>query len=60
MSESTDRCVAETTPTPSEPAWPKGLPIAATGSPTTTALESPNGTGASVWAFGSTFITPMS
>ena len=37
--------VAETTPTVSEVIWPNGLPIAATGSPTTTAVESPSGTG---------------
>ena len=45
MSESIERWVAETTPTASELSCPKGLPIAATGSPTTTRLESPSGTG---------------
>ena len=37
--ESIERSVAETTPTLSELSWPKGLPIAATGSPTTTAAR---------------------
>jgi hypothetical protein len=46
VSESIDRSVAETTPTASELSCPNGLPIAATGSPTTTRLESPSGTGA--------------
>ena len=45
VSESIERCVAETTPTPSESSLPNGLPIAATGSPTTAAAEFPSGTG---------------
>ena len=44
--------MAETTPTESESTFPKGLPIAATGWPTTTRLESPSGTGSSAWAAG--------
>ena len=45
MSEWIERPVAETTPTASELCLPNGLPIAATGDPTRTALESPSGTG---------------
>jgi hypothetical protein len=39
-----ERSVAETTPTLSELSFPNGLPIAATGWPTTTCAESPRGT----------------
>ena len=39
-----ERSVAETTPTLSELSLPNGLPIAATGWPTTTCAESPSGT----------------
>ena len=60
VSESIERCVAETTPTPSESSLPKGLPIAATGAPTATAAEFPSGTGTSVCAEGSTLIRPTS
>ncbi len=52
--------MAETTPTVSELCFPNGLPIAATGSPTTTADESPRGTGSSAWTPGETRITPTS
>ena len=60
VSESTERFVAETTPTASEFSFPNGLPIAATGSPTVTAAESPRGTGASACAEGATLISPTS
>jgi hypothetical protein len=60
VSESIERRVAETTPTASELSWPNGLPIAATGSPTTTLPESPSGSGESAWSSGSTLITPVS
>ena len=50
MSESIVRSVAETTPTESELCSSNGLPIAATGVPTTTEDEVPRGTGASGWA----------
>jgi hypothetical protein len=46
VSDLIERSVAATTPTESELTFPNGLPIAATGSPTTTPLESPSGTGA--------------
>ena len=52
--------MAETTPTPSESSFPNGLPIAATGSPTTAAAELPSGTGTSACADGSTLIRPTS
>ena len=39
----------DTTPTVRLFCRPNGLPIAATGSPTTTRAESPSGTGASAW-----------
>ena len=42
--EGIERRLDETTPTASESVLPNGLPIAATGSPTTTLLESPSGT----------------
>ena len=59
--ERVDRAlVAETTPTANEVSWPNGLPIAATGSPTTTRLESPSGSGATAWSSGSTFTSPVS
>ena len=45
--ESIERSVAETTPTLSELTFPNGLPIAATGWPTFTWLESPSGTASS-------------
>ena len=45
VSDGIERLVAETTPTASEFWLPNGLPIAATGSPTTTRDESPSGTG---------------
>ena len=45
VSESIERPIAETTPTESEVCLPNGLPIAATGSPTTTRAESPSGNG---------------
>ena len=60
VSESIERPVAETTPTESDVCLPKGLPIAATGSPTTTRPEVPSGTGASAWSAGVTRITPTS
>ena len=60
MSDSIERSVAETTPTASELSWPNGLPIAATGSPTTTRLESPSGTGETAWSSGSTLTSPVS
>ena len=60
VSESIDRPIAETTPTESEVCWPKGLPIAATGSPTTTRDETPSGTGATAWSAGLTRRTPTS
>ena len=44
VSESIERPIAETTPTESDVCFPNGLPIAATGSPTTTRAESPSGT----------------
>ena len=47
MSALIERWIAETTPTASEFSFPSGLPIAATGSPTTTADEFPSGTGES-------------
>src|SRR5947199_361792 len=46
VSDSIERWVAETTPTPSEFSFPNGLPIAATGSPTTAVAGLPSGTGA--------------
>ena len=52
--------MAETTPTDSELCSSKGLPIAATGSPTTTAAEWPSGTGARAWSEGRTFTTATS
>ncbi len=60
VSESIERRIAETTPTPSEFSLPNGLPIAATGSPTVTAAELPSGTGSSEWSFGSTLSRPTS
>ena len=45
VSESIERWIAETTPTPSESSLPNGLPIAATGSPTDDGAELPSGTG---------------
>ena len=48
VSESIERPMAETTPTESEPCWPNGLPIAATGWPTRTAADAPSGTGSTV------------
>src|SRR6266480_3679280 len=42
---SIERWIAETTPTASEFSFPRGLPMAATGSPTATAFDSPSGTG---------------
>ena len=42
-----ERLIAETTPTDSEPASRNGLPMAATGSPTLTREELPRGTGSS-------------
>ena len=60
VSEGIERRIAETTPTESESVLPKGLPIAATGWPTTTRLESPSGTGSSACGAGSTRITPTS
>ena len=42
VSDSTERSVAETTPTESDCCSPKGLPIAATGWPTTSSLSSPS------------------
>ena len=54
MSESIVRSVAETTPTESELCSPNGLPIAATGVPTTTVDEWPSGTGVERVAAGST------
>ncbi len=60
VSESIERPVAETTPTESDVCWPNGLPIAATGSPTTTAEESPSGVGSSAWSEGVTRNTPTS
>ena len=51
---------AETMPTASESSFPSGLPIAATGSPTTTSAERPSGSGASACAGGSTRMTPTS
>ena len=45
VSDGIERRIAETTPTESESVFPNGLPIAATGWPTTTRLESPSGTG---------------
>ena len=47
VSDSTERSVAETTPTESDCCSPKGLPIAATGWPTTRSLSSPNFSGCS-------------
>src|SRR6476660_7068356 len=38
-----ERRIAEMTPTESESVFPNGLPIAATGSPTTTRFELPRG-----------------
>ena len=60
VNESIERWTAETTPVASESAFPNGLPIAATGSPTTTAEESPSGTAATWCPLGSTFRTPTS
>ena len=60
VSESIVRSIAETTPTESELCSLKGLPIAATGVPTTTVEEFPSGTGASAWARGSTRTTATS
>ena len=60
VSESIDRPMAETTPTESDVCWPNGLPIAATGSPTTTPDDRPSGTGASGWSAGETRRTPTS
>ena len=60
VSDGIERRIAETTPTESESALPNGLPIAATGSPTTTRAELPSGTGRSWWSFGSTRITATS
>ena len=60
VSESIERWIAETTPVASESAFPNGAPIAATGSPTATAAESPRGTGATRCSFGSTFRRPTS
>ena len=42
-----ERLMADTTPTDSEPASRNGLPMAATGSPTRTREELPRGTGCS-------------
>jgi hypothetical protein len=45
VSDSIERSSAETTPIERELRWPNGLPIAATGSPTSIASESPNSSG---------------
>ena len=60
VSAAIDRPTAETTPTASEFSFPSGLPIAATGSPTTTVAERPSGSGTSACCAGSTRITPTS
>jgi hypothetical protein len=60
VSELMERSVAETTPTLSELSCPNGLPIAATGSPTTMSVESPSGTGLTGWSSGSTLRSPTS
>ena len=60
MSDAIARSVWATTPTLSELSWLNGLPIAATGSPTTTALESPSGKGNSSCPAGSTLSSPTS
>ena len=52
--------MADTTPTDSELCSLNGLPIAATGFPTTTLPESPSGTGASTWPAGAIFTTATS
>ena len=55
VSDLTARSVAETTPTESERCSPKGLPIAATGSPTSSSLSLPSSSGWSAKPSGSTF-----
>ena len=55
VSDSTERSVAETTPTESDCCSPKGLPIAATGWPTTRSWSSPSFSGCSSKPSGSTF-----
>ena len=52
VSAAIERPTAETTPTASESSFPSGLPIAATGSPTTTFAERPSGTTSSACAAG--------
>ncbi len=52
VSDSTERSVAETTPTESDCCSPKGLPIAATGWPTSSSRSSPSFSGCSVEAVG--------
>ena len=60
VSAAIERRTAETTPTASESWLPSGLPIAATGSPTTTAAERPSGSGTSACCEPETRITPTS
>jgi hypothetical protein len=55
-----ERSTAETTPTESDWRSENGEPIAATGVPTSTAAESPSGSGRSVRPSGSTFSSAMS
>ena len=55
-----ERLMAETTPTDSEPASRNGLPMAATGSPTRTREELPRGTGCSFSASALTRSTATS
>ena len=60
VNDATARSTADTMPTESDCACPNGEPIAATGSPTRTASEDPNGSGSSSKPFGSTFSSAMS
>ena len=60
VSESIVRCSPDTTPTESDCSSPNGLPIAATGEPTSRPRVSPSRRGVSDRPLGSTFRSAMS
>ncbi len=60
VSDSIERSTAETTPIESDWRSLNGEPIAATGSPTSTSVEAPSGSGRSVSPSGSTFTSATS
>ena len=60
VSDSIERSSAEMTPTDSDCSSPNGLPIAATGAPTTRSPAEPSGSGRRVRPVGSTFSSATS